>query len=148
MTKERVCVNGKSMSRRTLFTALPLAAASMTLPAVASAHNPGPMVSPYHEWLDARREWRELAELPGNGNYDHPKSVAAQARETWAEQAMLAITPASLEGIGALAALAWSDVGPGTTDPEEYERFAQSFDCQIVIAIWKACTGKEGYPET
>lgn len=60
---------------------------------------------------------------------------------------MIETTPTSLAGIGALAAFAWYEVRPPVTDPEEFEFRANAFDCQAVLAIWRACTGLEGYPD-
>jgi hypothetical protein len=148
MTNERVCANDPTMFRRTLLTALPASGVALALPAVAMADQPDPLVPLYREWLDARREWRELSDLPGNGDFDDPRSLAAEARESAAEEAMLTLKPTSLEGIGALAALAWVYVSPSNTDPGEFAELAQSYDCRAVIALWKACTGNEGYPVT
>lgn len=112
-----------------------------------SVRNSDPVVVAYDEWLAARREWRELAELPGNGDFDDPRSLAAEYRERVAMFEMLQNEPTSLAGIGALAALLWSDVSPGFIDPIEFERRANYVDCLATEAIWKACTGKDGYPD-
>jgi hypothetical protein len=148
MTKERAGANRQSMSRRSLLTALPASGAALALPAAGTAHVSDPVVPLYHEWLEARQEWRELAELPGNEDWDDPRSLAAQAREDAAELQMLAMKPTSLEGMAALAALAWCYAGPGCTDPDELAQRAQTGDCRAIIAIWKACTGLGGYPVT
>ncbi|MEQ5870029.1 hypothetical protein J4E08_08955 [Sagittula sp. NFXS13] len=148
MTKERVCANGPTMSRRALLTALPASGVALALPAVTMADRPDPLVPLYREWRDARRTWLELADLPGNGDWDDPRSLAAEARENAAEEAMLTLKPTSLEGIGALAALAWLYVSPATTNPHEFAERAKSYDCRAVMALWKACTGKDGYPVT
>ena len=148
MTKERVCANGPAISRRTLLTALPASGVALALPVAAKADHSDPLVPLYHEWLDARRTWRELSDLPGNGNWDDPRSLEAEAREDAAENSMLTLKPTSLEGIAALAALAWVYVGPGTTNPEEFADQAQAYECQAVMAIWRACTGQDGYPTT
>ena len=139
---------GEALSRRTLLTALPVAGMAAALPLSAEAKVPDPMVAIYHEWLEARKTWRELADLPGNEYWDDPRSLAAEARELSAEGRMLELVPTSLEGIAALAALAWSDVKPGSTNPQEFTEAAQSLDCLAVMAIWRACTGLEGYPTT
>ncbi|OLS46496.1 hypothetical protein BV509_20495 [Rhodovulum sulfidophilum] len=102
----------------------------------------------YHEWLSARREWRELAELPGNEDWTDPRSLAAEARESEAEDMMVALKPTSLEGIAALTALAWILVSPGNPNAEGFETAAQSYDCRVIASIWRACTGLEGYPVT
>lgn len=148
MTKERARANSPTMSRRTLMTALPASGAALALPGVAMADQPDPLVPLYYEWLDARRTWREMSELPGNEDWDDPRSVAAEARESAAAEQMLALKPKSLEGIAALAALAWVYIEPGATDPDEYSGNVQFMDCRTIQAIWKACTGKDGFPVT
>ncbi|MEY8842367.1 hypothetical protein AB9K41_25330, partial [Cribrihabitans sp. XS_ASV171] len=60
----------------------------------------------------------------------------------------LSLTPTSSEGIAALVALAWVYIGPASLNPEKFEEQAQSYDCRALTAIWRACTGKDGYPET
>ena len=146
MTKERACANGSAMSRRTLLSALPVAGAAAALPFAAMAKGSDPMVPVFEEWLEARRIWRELADFPGNEDWDDPRSLAAEARENRAEELMLELAPTSLEGIAALAALAWVYVNPGCANPEEFAERAQTYDCRAVMAIWHACTGRDGYP--
>ncbi|WP_333830464.1 hypothetical protein [Pararhodobacter sp.] len=137
------------MKRRQFLTNLPAAsgvfiASSHSLPAAAQTD---PLVPLYHEWLDARRTWRALADLPGNENWDDPRSIEAEERETSAAERMLALTPSSMEGMGVLAALAWSAIGPGGTDSEDYAELIRFNDARAVNAIWKACTGRVGYPD-
>ena len=140
---------GEALSRRELFAALPVAGLAVALPLSSEANVPDPMLAIYHEWLEARQTWKELAAVPGNEKWDSPAILAAEAREVIAEKLMLETAPTSLEGIGALAALAWEYANPGLTDPQLLaEEVAQSLDCLAVIAIWRACTGLEGYPTT
>lgn len=148
MINERVCANGSAMSRRTLLTALPASGVALALPTAAASRETDPLVPLYQKWLEARREWRELADLPGNEDWDDPRSLAAEAREISAGEQMLRLKPTTLEGIGALAALAWVYVEPASTDPEEFAEEAKSYDCRAVMAIWNACTGLDGYPVT
>ncbi|MCE8548312.1 hypothetical protein KBY25_21065 [Ruegeria pomeroyi] len=148
MTKNCVSANGPAMSRRAILSALPASGVALTAPQLAQAQTHDPILPLYQEWLDARGEWRELADLPGNGNWDDPRSAAAAAREDVAEQQMFTLQPTTLEGIGALAAVAWCYVKPDCTDPEEFAELAKSYDCRAVMAIWKACTGQDGYPVT
>ena len=136
------------LSRRSLLAALPAAGALAALPAAVTAAETDPVVSIYRDWLEARREWRDLADLPGNENWDDPRSLAAEARECAAMEQMLAMTPTSLEGIGALVALTWLYAGPSRLDTEEYAAEAMSIEGRALMAVWKICTGKEGYPET
>ncbi|KAA2313920.1 hypothetical protein DL237_10805 [Pseudooceanicola sediminis] len=51
MSNERACANGRSMSRRTLLTALPVAGVSLVLPAISIAQ----ATDPHPAWLD---QWR------------------------------------------------------------------------------------------
>lgn len=147
MTKERARANTTGLSRRNLLAALPASGLAAVLPQVAPAETPDPVVVAYRQWLAARREWRELSDLPGNGNWDDPRSIDAEKREDSAVERMFQATPTTLEGIGALAAVAWSEFRPQTLDPEEFKRRANAQDCQVVLAIWRACTGQEGYPD-
>jgi hypothetical protein len=147
MTKERARANTPGMTRRNLLAALPVSGLAAALPQVAPAATPDPVVVAYQEWLAARREWRELSELPGNEDFDDPRSLAADEHERVAMFAMLQNDPTSLEGIGALAALLWSDISHGCTDPSQFKHHPNFIECLTVEAIWKACTGQDGYPE-
>lgn len=135
MTNERARANGLFLLCRSDLANQP-----------GQANDSDPLVALYQEWLDARREWRALASVPGNEDWDDPISLAAKARENACESIMLRLKPTSLEGIGALAALAWVYVRPGSVNPEKFAEHAQSHDCRAVTAIWKACTGLDGYP--
>ncbi|WP_370049328.1 MULTISPECIES: twin-arginine translocation signal domain-containing protein [Salipiger] len=135
-------------SRRAFLKGLPAASAALMLPSVASASAPDPVVAHYHDWLDARREWRELAELPENRNWDGPAMIAAQERGYQAEDEMLAHCATSPEGVAALVAIAWVYAGPTSTDPEIFDREASSIESRALRAAWRACTGDEGYPVT
>lgn len=148
MTKDRARANGPAMPRRTLLTALPAATAALTLSPAAAASDPDPVVALYREWLDARRAWRELADLPGNEDWDDPRSLAAEERETLAENRMLETVPTTIEGIGALVALSWAYGQPVSTDPEKYAQEASHIELRALMAAWKACTGLDGYPVT
>lgn len=137
------------LSRRSLLAALPAAGALAALPAAVTASENDPVVSLYRDWLAARQEWRDLADLPGNGDWDDPRSIAAQDREIDLERRMLMERPTSLEGVGALAAVAWNYVDPGFLDPDDFREAMQNHgECRFLLAIWAACSGKEGYPET
>ena len=129
------------LNRRAILAALPASGVALSTLQLAHAQEKDPIIPIYHEWLATRREWRRLSELPGNEDLDDPRSKAAEKRETILEDQMLQLRPTTLEGVGALAALAWGYINPGQMDPDE------CFDCRIIVAIWQACTGKEGYPE-
>lgn len=137
------------MNRRAMLTAGPASIAALALPEMADAEpKTDPIVALYHEWIDARRTWRDLADLPGNERWDDPRSLEAEDRQDRAERLMLDLTPISKEGIAALSALAWFLVSPATNDPEKFAVRAQSYDCRALMAIWRACTGLDGYPVT
>lgn len=147
MTKERVCANSRTMSRRALVTALPFSGAALAAPQIAQAHEPDPVVIAYQEWLAARSEGRTLAKLPGNENLDDPRQIAAEERELAATFRMLDSTPTTLEGIAALVALIWDDLASGSTDPDAFHRGAELIEFRAAKLIWQACTGKSGCPD-
>lgn len=147
MTNERACANTPALTRRNLLASLPASGIALTLPHEAPADAPDPVVVAYGAWLAARREWRELSELPGNGNFDDPRSLAADERERVAMFAMLQNEPTSLEGIGALAALLWNEISHGCTDANQLKDHLNYIECLTVEAIWKACTGRDGFPD-
>ena len=106
-----------------------------------------PALVAYAEWIEARRECNRLAYSPDHESMDTPEYIEADKRERRAEIDLLESAPTSLAGIGALAAFAWTEVRPQTTDPEKFEWLANDHKCQSVLAIWRACTGQEGYPD-
>ncbi len=106
-----------------------------------------PVIPVYHEWLAARREWRALAEIPGNENMDTPQMVACEQRIRQAAMRMLQVQPTTLPGIGAIVALLWAgeksmylSIEEGASDDTVIEQLA-------VQSIWRACTGRGGYPD-
>ena len=147
MIKERACANNFGMSRRKFFCALPATCMPLASSATTDPKAIDPLTTLYQEWLLSRREWQALSELPNNGDWDDPRSRAAEAREMHLESQMLKLRPTTLEGVGTLAALAWAYINPGVRDPEEYRRLALGHECRPIVAIWNACTGKDGYPE-
>lgn len=136
------------MQRRSFLTSASVSLGAVALPLAAKAKGADPMIAVFEEWLEARRTWLALANLPGNENWDDPRSLEASKREYCAENRMLELTPTSLEGIAALAVLAWQYVCPASTDPEEFAVEAAQNECRALIAIWRACSGREGYPTT
>ncbi|MEB3417026.1 hypothetical protein ACFSDD_04410 [Salipiger marinus] len=142
------CGTGGALSRRALLTALPASTAALAVPSIAPAAPEDPMMPLYRQWMEARRDWLALVTAPGNENWDDPRSLEARDREHAAEAGMLTLTATSLEGIGALAALTWDYISPACIDPVEFAERAQSLECRAVMAIWRACTGLDGYPIT
>ena len=134
------------ITRRALLAAMPATGAALALPSVASAETPDPVVQAYHDWLAARREWGAMMKHPEHGNGDTPPVLDAQRREYEAEERMLTERPTSLEGIAALSALAWYTMGPSSTHPEQFAREADTHESRLILAMWKGCTGNDGYP--
>ncbi|WP_121634141.1 hypothetical protein [Tropicibacter alexandrii] len=135
-----------AFTRRALLAAMPATGAALALPSVASAEAPDPVVRAYHDWMAARREWGALMGRPEHGNGDTTPVLDAQQREYEAEERMLTETPTSLEGIAALSALAWYTMGPSSTDPEQFAREVDTHESRLILALWRGCTGQDGYP--
>ncbi len=145
MTKERACANGTGLSRRTLLTMLPATAAALAFPASACPFDP--ILPLYREWCASRAEWLRLADMPGNGDWDFPESIAAEKRENAAYDAMIDLTPVSPEGIAALVHILWDTKGPSAHEasphfPEQYDRPGN----KLIRAIWRGVGGQGEYP--
>ncbi|ATX64725.1 hypothetical protein [Roseinatronobacter bogoriensis] len=107
-----------------------------------------PVAAAYADWLQARKDWRDMINIEGGEDFSHPLQLEAQGREDAAADIMLQEKPVSMMGFAGLAALAWCFNAPGEPKPEELPELAQSVDCGPILAIWRACTGKDGFPET
>lgn len=106
-----------------------------------------PIIPLYQEWCDARREWLAIADEPGNGDWQHPDSKAAEARWDAAFDEMLKLTPASLPGIAAFAHVLWSLVGPSSAeDTPNYEEECKLPECILLAAIWRGAGGSAPHP--
>lgn len=148
MEKERVCADGPAISRRTLLATMPMAGAALALP--ASASDEDPILSHYRNWLAARQEWLDLAELPGNGNFDSPASKAVEKRDFASQERMAAITPTSSAGIAALLHLYWVEYGPyGTPGSEKLIEQCEERPHKLILEIWRGVTGGDdtSYPD-
>lgn len=132
------------LSRRSLLAALPVAGAGLALPTVAPAAAPDPVVIHYRDWMAANRDLQAMSHAEDGD----PLWEDAFARNCRAEEEMLKHVPTSLDGIAALTAVLWDSVGPRELPPEVFNREAENWDCLFIRGIWKACTGKDGYPET
>ena len=127
--------------------AVPVAGAALMLPALAEASEPeDPILPLYREWWAARREWYRYAFLPGNGNFDRPESVAADARIDAAFYAMLETTPTTMEGIAALITVWWNLEGPMVLDGEEYRKACNEPGNKLIRAIYRAASGTDRNP--
>lgn len=96
-----------TLTRRAILTAAP---AAMAFPAVAQPEDP--ILPVYREWCAARNEWKRLSHMPGNGNWDLPEALAAEARWFAAQAQIADMVPTSLPGIAAQAHVLWSIIGP------------------------------------
>lgn len=104
-----------------------------------------PVVTAYSQWLAARREWWRWAKVEGNGNFDRPESLAAEAAENAAEAMMLAQSPTTKEGVAALVALAWFHESDACHEP--FDPDSPVVLDRVLLSIWRAC-GQDGQPIT
>lgn len=143
-----VLPEASNVSRRNLLTALPATALTVGMAGIAQSDPLDPVVPLYREWLAARQGWRELSDVPEHGFLDSPEMIEIEERWIQIEKVMVTERPTSKDGIAAMSALLWSFLTPGITDPDMMEdAVSRSIECRAVLAIWTACTGKEGYPE-
>lgn len=146
MPKERVCANGRALSRRSLMTGLPLAGALASIPSTG-ATSTDPVIPHYRDWCRANSEWLRLSYLPGNEDWEWPESLAAEAREEAALRSILAHTPTTLEGIAACTHAAWSFIGPASAPwSPDFQDELELPQLQLLAAIWRAAGGEGQYP--
>lgn len=133
------------MDRRTLLKFAPAASLAACVPATVQASETlDPVIPVYERWLTARADWYRYADLPGNGNWDMPESLEAEARENAAFWEILDITPISFAGIAALAHVLWDLDGPPINpDHEEYREMADHPNCKLMLGILRAAIGPE-----
>jgi hypothetical protein len=145
MTKNRACANGPTLSRRKLLIATP---GLLALPFVARAGlADDPILPIYHEWVAAKREWQRYENLPGNGNWDFPESLAAARREDAAFTAMMTTRATSMAGVAGLAHVIWQSSGPGWVyGSEDYLEESRSFENAPKLALWRSASGQDGLP--
>jgi hypothetical protein len=122
------------VSRRALLAG---AAASSVATATSSSAVDDPVMPLYREWVSARIEWYSYADLPGNGDWDFPESLAAERREQKAFWALTDTTPTSTAGIAALASVLWDFKAIRETEKPEIK---------LIRGIWRATTGQSGAP--
>lgn len=100
----------------------------------AGAQPEDPILPLYRQWLAARAE-----------GDDSEAGVTLEASAFWD---MTTLTPTSQAGIAALAHGLWSLHGPGF-EPED-ERYEGEFadpTVRLILAIWRAASGKGGTPD-
>ena len=90
--------------------------------------------------------------MPGNADWEHPDSVAAERRAHAALLTMLETRPTSMVGFAALADVLWSLQGP-VTGPGSSGRAEASFaesirlpENRLVQLLWEAGSGRTGPP--
>lgn len=133
------------IDRRTLLTALP--ASTLALATAVSSSPSDPILKHYDEWLSAKNEWERLSNIPGNEDWEWPESIEAEKRADAALDAIIELTPSSLEGIAAMTHILWYLEGPvmrpGTPDHDEELTWKGN---RAMLAIWRAASGKAGTP--
>jgi len=148
MKRRDVLKAGAKAAAGATFPAAALAASAAAAPVAAIAAGEDPIMPIFREWVAARREWLSYAELPGNGNWDFPENKAAEARDNAAFDVLVGMTPASMEGIAAMACLLWTFNGPLVN--RDHEEFAEEMTCperRLTLAIYRAASGRDGFPD-
>lgn len=146
MPKERVCANGRALSRRSLLAAMPAAGASFAFTASAEAST-DPILPFYHQWREAWADWNRLANIPGNEDWEWPESLAAEERAEDALRKMAALTPTTREGIAACAHAVWHLIGPDSASwAPDFQRELELPEFKLLASIWRAADGAGLYP--
>ncbi|MEW5421929.1 hypothetical protein [Amorphus sp. 3PC139-8] len=126
---------------------VPLVGRALFALAPTTARARDPIVPLYRQWLSARKTLDYLVDLPGGYDSEAPDAKAAQTREDEAFWAMIELTPTSVEGIAALAHVLWELEGPAVLpDHEDFQEEADSPNCKLMRAIWRAAAGRDGLP--
>jgi hypothetical protein len=136
------------VNRRTVLGGVAGAAILAPLNPLAHASEAEDPVLPlYRRWATARIEWYRWADVPGNGNWDFPGSIAAEDEVDAAFWAMIDTTPTTLAGIAALIVVLWDIDGPGSMDgSSEYFEELQRPRNRLKTSIWRGATGQNGLP--
>ncbi|TPW31458.1 hypothetical protein FJU08_06775 [Martelella alba] len=110
-----------------------------------------PTLFHYRVWRAVRAEWcRALVQVEG-GQTTVKNLDAIQRRELEARDALLALTPTTLNGIAAVAHLLWDELGPSQANLSEGEyaaRCASDPILKMIAAIWRAADGSHTPPLT
>lgn len=135
-------------TRRNMLKALPLAAGIPLIPEVAqAAFNEDPIIPLYQQWVQARKEWYVLSELPEHEDWNTPEICALQDLEDKAFWAMIDMTPSSMEGIAALVHVLWDLEGPAALPEfENYPEQANEPKCKLMRGLWRASVGRDELP--
>lgn len=128
------------INRRTMLAALPVS--TFALGAAASSTSTDPILTHYHDWLDARADQKRLELASGDKSYHLPEYKAAEAREDAASDAMVELTPTTKEGMAALLHIVWY------FEVQEVERQLPEYADQVkdpmhkaMLGLWRALTG-------
>ncbi|WP_133119887.1 hypothetical protein [Pseudooceanicola lipolyticus] len=135
------------MTRRAALCAAPAILTPIATLVSAATEPDDPVLPHYRAWLAARADWLRAAELPGNGNLEHPDSREAELREQQALELMIETPPTSLAGIAALVFIFWDWEGPSSLNAARFEEECQLLPNKLLLAIWKATSGQNGAPE-
>ena len=130
-------------TRRNMLKALPLAAGIPLIPEVAQgALREDPIMPLYRQWVQARKEWFRLSELPENADSDSAEMVAAEEVEEQAFWAISRMKPVSMKGMAAVMHLLWDLDGPyAIFDSEKYESQLDEPSNRLMLALWQSMTG-------
>ncbi|QDL90471.1 hypothetical protein FDP22_00875 [Paroceanicella profunda] len=130
------------ITRRTL-----LAAPALALPLGAAVDGHSRILSHYQNWLAARAEWWRLSEIPGNEEYDDPRSLAAKETEYSEIAALLSLPPQTQAELAAFSHILWNRVGPTSLpDTDGFREEMREPGCRAMLAIWQATSGSSTYP--
>lgn len=112
--------------------------------AETSATKEDPVLRVYRELIAARREWCGAGARSG---WDSDAAEAASSREDALLYAIADMTPTSMAGIAAVAAVLWDLAGPGLAEGSElFNEDVEQPNNKLIIAIWRAASGKKGFP--
>lgn len=133
-----------SLNGNTLSTAGPGSDASAP-PAI------DPTLFHYRVWRAVRAEWCRALVQVEDGQTAVKNLDAIQRKELEARDALLALTPTTLDGIAAVAHLLWDELGPSKTNLSEDDyatRCGSDPVLKMIAAIWRAADGSHTPPVT
>ncbi|WP_152534632.1 hypothetical protein [Martelella sp. AD-3] len=117
--------------------------------------NAPPAIDPtlfhYRVWRAVRAEWCRALIQVESGQTTVKNLDAIQRRELEARDALISLTPTTLNGIAAIAHLLWDELGPSKANLSEGEyaaRCASDPTLKMIAAIWRAADGSHTPPLT
>lgn len=145
-----------NLTRRALCAGLPAIAGTTAIAAAVAlpvAHGSAwagtsdatdPILDLYRRWLEARRDWHELAKI----NRDETKQMDAIMDE-WLRltDEIGVVGPSSREGMAAMLHVQWVEFGPTMARWSDiYEEECGHPENAFIAHAWRAVTGKDGWP--